>query len=296
MSADEDQLTVWAKPPSETEEDKCRNAVDRITKAITSKFGSSVSIFLQGSYKNRTNVKKDSDVDIVVRHNDYYFPDVFFLSDNDKKTYWNNFIVSEYTFPRFKNDIQQVLENEFDEGEVERKDKCIKIWGDEQRVNADVVPCFVHKRMKTPYTVDTEGIELKTDGGIRIYSFPQQHFDNGAKKNNDTETFYKSVVRILKNVRNNLVDQGTILDKAMPSFFLECLVWNVPDQNFAKNTFMEATKSIVYTVWNDMGDTSRAQDYTEVSNLKWLFRGNDGRTPLQAKNFMAQAWAYTGFT
>lgn len=295
MSADEDQLTVWAKPPSETEEEKCRSAVDRITKAITSKFGSSVSIFLQGSYKNRTNVKKDSDVDIVVRHNDYYFGNTFYLTESEKQLY-NQIPNATYTFNDFKNDIQKLLEEEFEYGEVERKDKCIKIWGSSYRVNADVVPCFVHKRLQTHDFASDEGIELITDKNEHIISFPQQHFDNGTKKNNDTDTFFKSVVRILKNVRNNLVDQGTILDKAMPSFFLECLVWNVPDSNFAKNTFIEATKSIIYNIWSDMGNTSKAYSYFEVNHLKKLFGDNINRIPLQARSFMEQAWTYLGFS
>lgn len=294
MSADEDQLTIWSKPPSETEEDKCRNAVEGITRAINAKFGSSVSIFLQGSYKNRTNVKKDSDVDIVVRHNDYYFGNTQYLTEEEKQLY-NQIPSSTYTYKNFKNDIQQLLENEFEYGEVERKDKCIKVWGNTYRVNADVVPCFVHKRLQTHNSASDEGIEFITDADNHLISFPQQHFDNGTKKNNDTDTFFKSVVRILKNARNSLVDQGTILEKSMPSFFLECLVWNVPDSNLAKGTYTEATKSAIYTIWNDMGSASKAQDYAEVNNLKWLFRGNNDRTPLQAKNFMQQAWAYFDF-
>lgn len=294
MSADEDQLTIWSKPPSETEEDKCRNAVEGITRAINAKFGSSVSIFLQGSYKNRTNVKKDSDVDIVVRHNDYYFGNTQYLTEEEKQLY-NQIPSSTYTYKNFKNDIQQLLENEFEYGEVERKDKCIKVWGNTYRVNADVVPCFVHKRLQTHNSASDEGIEFITDADNHIISFPQQHFDNGTKKNNNTDTFFKSVVRILKNARNSLIDQGTILEKSMPSFFLECLVWNVPDSNLAKGTYTEATKSAIYTIWNDMGSASKAQDYAEVNNLKWLFRGNNDRTPLQAKNFMQQAWAYFDF-
>jgi tRNA nucleotidyltransferase (CCA-adding enzyme) len=66
MAINEDQLKRWATAPSETEETKCQNAVRLITNAIKERFGSDVTVFLQGSYKNRTNVRQDSDVDIVV--------------------------------------------------------------------------------------------------------------------------------------------------------------------------------------------------------------------------------------
>src|SRR3990172_2917044 len=106
MKFAEDQLTTWAKPPSETEEEKCRNAVDQITKAIRDKFGDDVSIFLQGSYKNRTNVKRDSDVDIVVRHDGYYFYDLGSLTPEEKAAYEASSIPAKYTFYQFKNDVQ----------------------------------------------------------------------------------------------------------------------------------------------------------------------------------------------
>jgi predicted nucleotidyltransferase len=294
MSVNENQLITLSKPPSETEEEKCRNAVDRITKAISLKFGSSVSIFLQGSYKNRTNVKIDSDVDIVVRHNGYYFGDTVYLTESEKQLY-NQIPNATYTFNNYKSDIHKLLEEEFEYGEVERKDKCINVHENSYRVNADVVPCFVHKRLQTHISESDVGIELITDKGQRIFSFPQQHFENGAKKNNDTDTMYKSVVRILKNARNSLVDQSTITDKAMPSFFLECLVWNVPNQNFERDTYLESTKSIIQTIWNDMGNITKYGDYAEVSDLKWLFKGNTNRTPEQAKSFMEQVWTYLGF-
>jgi len=296
MNVSEDQLTRWAKPPSETEEGKCQNAVRQITDAVRAKFGNDVSIFLQGSYKNRTNVRLDSDVDVVVRHDAYYFPDVSGMSESDKQKFWRGFVSSQYTFIQFKNDIQSILVNKFGAATVERKNKCIKVKGNAQRVNADVVPCFVHKRFKAPAMIEAEGIELITDAGIHIRSYPVQHYDNGVTKNDNTNRMYKSVVRILKNVRNELVDENIITLEMMPSFFLECLVWNVlPNTHFQKNTYTAATRAVVATIWNDMGDSSKANNYAEVSDLQWLFRGSPNRTYEQARNFMQHAWDFIGY-
>ena len=58
-----------AKPPGKTEQDRCDNAATAIRKAIeaSDKLRSHrVSVFAQGSYRNNTNVRKDSDVDIGV--------------------------------------------------------------------------------------------------------------------------------------------------------------------------------------------------------------------------------------
>lgn len=295
MSASEDQLTTWAKPPSETEEDKCRNAVSRITDAVKKKFGIDVSIFLQGSYKNRTNVRKDSDVDIIVRHDDYYFYDLGKLSPEEKKEYEATSTPSKYTFSQFKNDIQSILVEEFGVTEVERKNKCIKIKGSAYRVNADVVPCYEYRRYASPTRVEAVGVGFLPDTGWRVHSFPQQHYDNGAKKNNDTNGSYKDVVRILKNARNVMVDIGTITSDAMPSFLLECLVWNMHEVHFEYSTYASMTSTIVSKIWQDMRNFEKHNNYAEVSDLKWLFRGEKKWTPEQAKIFMENAWSYLGF-
>ena len=295
MVISEEQLARWAKAPSETEESKCQNAVGEVRSAIDARFGDAVSVFLQGSYKNRTNVRLDSDVDIVVRHNDYYFPNIYGLSESDKQVFNASFVESNYTFAQFKNDIQQTLINAFNYNEVERKKKCIFIKSDYERVDADVVPCFGLKRYKTIDSVEVEGIAFLPDGELRIESFPKQHYDNGVKKNDSTRQVYKSLVRILKNIRNNMLDQKLITNELMPSFFLECLVWNVSDEHFNKSTYKAALRAIVATIWNDMGDSEKANEYAEVSDLKWLFKGDQNRDPQQVRGFMQKVWDTVGY-
>lgn len=298
MSVYEEQLSRWAKAPSETEEGRCQSAVERVSRVINAEFGNKVRIFLQGSYKNRTNVRQDSDVDIVVCYQDVYFHDDVFLSDEAKKTYQSLRTPSDYHFPEFRSKVESILKNEFDYGEVEPKEKCIKIKGNGYRVNADVVPAFVHKRLRTGYPSDnhTEGIEFRTSTGSRIISFPEQHYDNGVEKNKSTSQMYKPVVRILKNIRNELVGKGQMTLKEMPSFSLECLVWNVlPHTHFAHGTYRDATKAVITQVWNDMRNKEKSDEYAEISNLLWLFRGNNVRiTPQQAESFMLKAWNFVG--
>jgi len=280
MSINEDQLTTWAKPPSETEEDKCRNAVSRITEAAKKKFGSDVSIFLQGSYKNRTNVRKDSDVDVVVRHDSYYFYDLGRLTPEEKAAYEASSTPASYTFSQFKNDMQTILAEEFGQNEIERKNKCIRVKGSSYRVNADVVPCYEYRRYASPTRIEAIGVGLMPDSGLRIHSFPEQHYDNGVQKSKDTDGSYKDVVRIIKNARNALVDMGTITHDAMPSFLLECVVWNIHDSHFGYSTYQDMTKAVVTKIWQDMGNYENHNQYAEVSDLKWLFRGGMSSTEL----------------
>src|SRR5258708_35430232 len=74
----EDTFRSWAKPPGQTEQEKCDNAESAVRKAIAASSALSlvnIKVFPQGSYRNRTNVKQDSDVDISELRTDICFPD-----------------------------------------------------------------------------------------------------------------------------------------------------------------------------------------------------------------------------
>lgn len=290
MNITDDRLALWARPLSETEDAKCVSAREQITEAMRRKFGNSVRVFLQGSYANRTNVRQDSDIDIVVVHNDIYFPDVSSLSEEQKSTYWASFTPATYTYNDFRNEIHTVLSATFP-NMVQSKEKCLKVAGNTTRMNADVIASFTHHRFYTPTDIGHTGIAFNTLTGTRVESFPEQHYANGVSKNDRTGRSYKQVVRILKNVRNVLIENRSIEEGLVSSFFIECLVWNVPDEYFEGANNREIARSVVAKIWNDMRDIALSNDYLEISNLFWLFRGQP-RTPAQAEAFMYKAWHY----
>ena len=66
----------WSKPPTATEDQRCGNAESVVRNAIRSypAFATrNVEIFAQGSYRNGTDVRTDSDVDVCVRCTDVCF-------------------------------------------------------------------------------------------------------------------------------------------------------------------------------------------------------------------------------
>lgn len=284
----EQQLQNWARALSETENAKCVSTVALIKKALQEKFGNSVDIFLQGSYKNSTNVRQDSDVDIVVCFTGAYFSDVTRLTDQDR-SYHASLDLHDYSFSEFKNDVEKLMRENF-LNNVERKNKCIFVKSNSYRVNADVVPCFSFRRLKSPYKTEAEGIQLFSDDGKTMNSFPDQHYKNGCKKNTNTNQNYKSVVRMFKNVKNNLIESEKIDEKFMPSFFLECLVWNVLHHHFDKYSDKDRINNIIEVLWSDMDNVEKSNNYAEVSDLMWLFKGQTLRTPENAKTFLNKAY------
>ena len=76
VNISEDNFVSWSKGPGQTEADKCSNAERAVRKAIKASeqlAALDVSVFAQGSYSARTNVRQNSDVDVCVRYNATFF-------------------------------------------------------------------------------------------------------------------------------------------------------------------------------------------------------------------------------
>lgn len=291
MNISEQQLITWSKPVSTSEDQKCQNAINQITAALKAKFGDRSSIFLQGSYRNNTNVRQNSDVDIVMRYNDAYYPDLQRLSESDKATYNLQRTSSGYSFDELKADTEDALKAVFNT-DVERKNKCIQVNENSYRITADVIPCFVLKRFQTLQTVEAEGVKFYSDDIIEIISFPNQHYSNGTMKTNQTYRLYKRMVRILKVINYRLIDDGKIPDNLVSSFFIECLVYNVSNENFISGNYTQTLKNVIVRIYEDMKNSA---DYTEVNGLLWLFSNKSPRIRKDALDFMQYCWNYLGY-
>ncbi len=74
-----DQFRIWAKPPGQTEQNRYDNAVSSIRSVIRASGklrDRGISVFTQGSYRNNTNVRADSDVDFGILCTDTFFYDL----------------------------------------------------------------------------------------------------------------------------------------------------------------------------------------------------------------------------
>jgi hypothetical protein len=291
MSVSSDRVNTWAKAISESEEEKCSNTIRAVSDLMKERFGNSVRIIHQGSHRNRTNVRADSDVDIAVAYQDAYFSDVDAMPLADQQRYWQTLSGSSYSYEQFKDDVHTALREKFGLIPTTRKSKCIRVEGNTYRVSADVVPAFVSKRFNASGGVAHDGIGFIADtGGTLIHSFPEQHYASGVRKNDDVG-HYKAAVRVLKNARNEMMENGIVGRDSMPSFFLECLVWNAPHSCFQNTSYKGDARAVAAHIWNDMRNLGPAQGYREVSELKWLLR-EAHRTPTQAEAFMLAAWNY----
>ena len=299
MTVSEQQLATWAKPPSDSEKQRCVNAVALIKDAIRNDpvlSRKNIQIFGQGSHQNHTNVRLDSDVDVcVVFKGEFYFK----LPTGRTHDEFGITLANSYTFAEYKNSVLSALRDRFGRNDVDRGNKSIKVRSSSNRVEADVVPAFEHRQYTGRQTSSDheyhEGIKFIADDGNSVVNFPKQHEKNGNEKNIRTSHRYKRIVRLLKKINYELDPDGYI-----PSFLVECLAWNVSDfvylqnSNFIYAATLRDVLDFIYLHTNDDPDLS--EDWEEVNGLIPLFRGHSKWTKGDVANFIVKARNYVGLS
>ena len=203
------EVQRYAKAPSPT----TVSAVSRFQEAIRDVLGSDYETFLQGSYKNDTSIRDLNDVDIVALRK-YIVSTPFSLEPHPTLNLisWGDIFAAVRT---------QLESSARFRGRTSYGDKSVKV---DEAFKADVVPAVRIGRYE--------------DDPIAIYSFrearerknfPRLHYENDVQKHQNTNETFKPIVRMFKKWASNHCPSD---DTVAPSFYVECLVYNVPDDLF----------------------------------------------------------------
>lgn len=293
MSRDwESSFASWAQGPGKTEDERSENAIRAVRAALDKSEAlqkRNFNVFLQGSYKNRVNVRQNSDVDIGIMCHSTFFYD---LPDGMTESQFN-ISPATYHYSEFKNDVEAALVAHFGRDSVLRGNKAFDIKENSYRVEADVAPFFDHRR----YSKDgryVEGVELLPDAGGVIINWPEQHYENGVEKNATTRRRYKRLVRIVKRLCIEMAENGVAAAGPIPGFLIECLLWNVPNGHLGHNSYKADVRESLAHLFNHTRSKEKCEDWGEVSELKYLFCSSQPWTWQQAHGFVDAAWDYLG--
>jgi hypothetical protein len=239
MSIPESQFDTWSHQGSITQSSNTYAAIKNTLEASGTPYASKkYEVFLQGSYGNDTNIYAESDVDTVIVSHECLHSDLSKLPDNQKTAYYATFPKATYTFADFKRDVLDVLTKQYGQT-VKSGDKAIYIPENGSRRNADVIAAVEYRRYyKFNGIYDQnydEGICFFNSAGTQIANYPKQHSTNCTTKHQATNGWFKPFVRILKNARNKMIDDGMIASDVAPSYYLEGLLYNVPNDQFGKS-------------------------------------------------------------
>lgn len=290
MRFTEEQLSRFAAPPSQTERDKMENAERAIKNAISASDklqARNIRVFAQGSYRNRVNVRADSDVDIAILCSNTFFwdgPDGSTLETFGIKP-------ATYHFDTFRAELDEALVDYFGNSAVEPGDKAFDIKANTYRVDADAAPFFSHRRYDASGQF-LEGAEMRTRAGQRIINWPDQHYDNGVAKNDRTSRSFKGCVRILKSLRYAMLHDNIASADGTSSFLMECLIWNVPDRLLCCSTWSQSIREAMAYLFNNTMTYEKCSEWREVNELKYLFRGQQAWTWKSTHKFLSDCWDY----
>ena len=270
MAIAETQLETWSKqaktgPFTDTYNSIRRNLLDASAPYAVEK----VDVHLQGSYGNNTNVWADSDVDIVICHTGAFYYDISEISQAEQDAFKTvSSGNSTYGYTEFKRDAEGFITHLYD-GVMPGK-KVLHIPGKNYRRNADVLVCQEFRRYYS-YMPGVHGchygVAFYVDG-LRIENFPKQHADNCTAKHQATNQNFKRMVRVFKNMRNSMIEKGLLADKTAPSYFIESMLYNVPNDKLRgsyQDMWIKCFNSVV---------TADETKLTTASGLHWLVRDN----------------------
>ncbi|MFC6785393.1 nucleotidyltransferase [Halobaculum halobium] len=233
-----------------------RANLDKDTSRLNNRSDARFDTLLQGSYANTTLVRGSGDVDILVRLTNPYKGDLSKLDSRKANHYERtaDYFQASYSLEDFQSDVLAELEEIYGSNAVTRGNKAIEIDQSKCQLttDADVVPCQEYRRY-TNYQGEQHDPEMfyrgirffPANGGDTIINFPERHIEKGTELNDAANGNYKETIRLFKNARNALVEEGRIKKDDVPSYFIECLLSNVPSSKFHSSDLLDRFGSII---------------------------------------------------
>ena len=244
MAIPESQLSRWSNHGAQETSKRTHEAIRKVLADHRWPSGMVYDFYLQGSYRNDTNIRGDSDVDVVVQLTSSFHHEADQLWEFDRNRLAASFQPAAYDWNDFRREVLKALEAGFGKGQTTQGNKSIKLKADPPRLAADVVVCIEHRRYVN-YGSYVEGMTFYALRDKRwIVNYPKEHYKNGADKSRRTWDRYKRTVRMFKNARNYLETHRGISSSLAPSYFVECLLYNAPDSAF-QSGFQDTYCSVV---------------------------------------------------
>lgn len=260
MSIPSSQIETWSRQGAITTSSATYGS---IKKALTSEgspvasmiTSGAVKFDLQGSYAHDTNIYGDSDVDVIVWHTATFDSNKLELPPDQYHLHEQHYPAATYDWNNLRRDVITALTLHYGHDYVDiGGKKSLKVLPVPGRLRIDVVPAITYRRYS--YFQGPENHNHSREDGVtfnnavtgeRIINYPSQHYDNAVAKHAATDDHYKAQVRIFKNMRSCLVERGFLTKEEAPSYFIQGMVYNIPNNIFVADrakTTLEILRSL----------------------------------------------------
>jgi hypothetical protein len=253
--------------------------------------GCSLSVYAKGSYANNTNVRADSDVDIAVQCREVVYWEEAVDGAHPPGTSYKGI----WTPTKLRAELLAALKAKFPNQVDDSGSVAFTIRSSGARIDADVVPCFDYKYYFATGSY-REGSRVFRKDGSPFENYPAQQLEHGGAKNQRTNTLYKKAVRVVKRVENAMLTAKSHGD--VPSYFMECLVYNCPDDVLTRATWTDRIRGIIVHIWNGLEGNEpsvESQRWRESNECKYLFFSEQKWTRAEGRAFAEAMWSHLGY-
>jgi hypothetical protein len=260
MSISKTRLETWAKYQQLDVLTKTYNHVINTLEGFKPSDGLTYNNpYLQGSYGNSTHIYGKGDIDVVVELSSVFY-------SNLTPTGRSYLLGGSHDLDKFFNELYLYLVGIYGNERVETGSKTIKIKYEDGKKAVDIVACCYYKEFIDPDNSNSSynlGIRLK-NGNI---NFPKIHKANGEIKMSETDNMLKKYVRIFKNINKKLKNDDQYYN-IIPSYFIECLLFNVPNSKFDTDLVI-GFENILN--WLNEIEAEDLKKFVTQSKLQYLF-------------------------
>lgn len=256
--------------------------------------GNDFLFLVQGSFANGTCIRQESDLDIAII-SETIFRGIYRTGVSGANY---GFSSSSFNILEFKKKIYHMLQvNGFN---AKIGNKCINVdYAETNKKSFDIVPCLRLRDYSRDFYYDHNnyqpGTLIETEDGNERVNFPEQSIEKNTKKNNETNYYYKKVVRILKNIKKDMEDDNILVAKKVSSFELECLIHNVPNFVFKKTNYLQndqvladISMNVVEYLFNHRNDINNWLETNEIL----LIYNDSNKDVTNTKSFLEKLYEY----
>ena len=271
-----------------------KNCIDIAIKRLKKEFPffseSDVQIYIQGSYQNGTMVDELAKLEIVVEFGQNSFATLEKLPKLKISRIWSDEedgILVKKRVVSFKPNVhlgiikkillESLMAQTGNDG-IYNNSKSIYIPAyKSNKIPCEILPCYTLNN-----TPGNESVIIY-DAYINKYvaAFPKLHCKNLATKNEETEGNFIQVVRIFRNIRDILIKNEVIKDSFAPSYFLECLLYNIPNELYKGGLSSMILKILNYLINCNLNDFICAHE-----QFKMFGNNSDAWTTYKARSFI----------
>lgn len=139
MGLSESQLQTWSNQGATTNSQKTYASIKSALGAYQWPSEFSYDTYLQGSYRNSTNTRGNSDVDVVAQLTSSFRYSLSDLNESQQRAFHASYPAASHGWTEFRDHLEQALVSYYGRGKVQSGRKCLTVQT--PYLEADVLAC-----------------------------------------------------------------------------------------------------------------------------------------------------------